>query len=227
MSAGGLAFEDAVARVVAEDPRFRLAEAEIGGARYTVFENAPANIRVLLDRLQETFGDRDALVYENDRWTFPELRRDIARMANAMRDEFGLAQGDRVGVAMRNYPEMAILILAAASAGIVVVPMNAWWSGEELAHAVADCGLRVIFADGPRAERLLAGGAGDLRIIGVRDAAVPLRYEDVLARADAGWPSADIHPDDDFAVLYSSGSTGHPKGVIQTHRAAITAIWSW
>ncbi|WP_375174993.1 class I adenylate-forming enzyme family protein [Pseudooceanicola sp.] len=227
-SNGTVDFATAVSQVVASDPRFRLCDAEIRGERYRVFENAPRTIGDLLLSVRETYGDRDLLVYGHDRWSYAEFCRDVARMANALRDEFGLRQGDRFGVAMRNYPEMAILILAAAVSGIVAVPMNGWWSAEELAHAVEDCDLRVIFADGPRAERLAAGaGASKMTIIGVRDAEIGLTYRDVLARAAEGWPDVEIQPDDDFVILYSSGSTGHPKGVIQTHRNAITAIWSW
>jgi len=222
--AGPAEFQAAVDRVVATDPRFRLGEAVIRGGRYRVFVDAPSHLRALLDRMRDTYGDRDALVYEGERWSFPDLCRDVARTANALRDEFGLARGDRVGVAMRNYPEMAILILAAAVSGVVVVPMNAWWSAPELSQAVRECDMRVVFADGPRAERL--AGAG-VPIVGVRDAGTGLRHTDVLTRAADTWPDVAIQPDDDFAVLYSSGSTGHPKGVVQTHRNAITSVWSW
>lgn len=227
MLSHGVEFDEAVADVIATDPRFRLEDAVIRGHSYRVFANAPHHLRDLLDHVRPDYADRDVLVYEEDRWSFPDFCRDVARMANAMRDEFGLAHGDRVGVAMRNYPEMAILILAAASAGIVVVPMNGWWSGDELFHAITDCDLDVVFADGPRAERLSAIKDRSLTVVGVRDAALPLMYADVRDRAKETWPTVAIHPDDDFAILYSSGSTGFPKGVIQTHRAAITAVWSW
>ena len=156
----------------------------------------------------------------------------MRRVANALADDLGVRQGDPVAIAMRNYPELPILILAVAALGAVAVPMNAWWSEQELAYGLTDCGARVVFADGPRHQRIekLAADNG-LTLIAVRDAeALPgrPRYEQLRdGGRDDRWPDVTIAPDDDFAVLYSSGSTGNPKGVVLTHRGAISAVYSW
>ncbi len=221
--------EEAQAHIADIDPRFALTEADIGGVRYPVFANAPEHLRALLEDAAPAYGDRDALVYGNERWTHGELCDEVRRLANALADDWGVRPGEPVAIAMRNYPELPILILAVAALGAVAVPMNAWWSEEELAYGLKDCGARVVFADGPRHERIrrLAGDQ-TLTLIAVRDADGAPRYDDLRdkGRADR-WPDVALHADDDFAILYSSGSTGHPKGVVLTHRGAISAVYSW
>lgn len=221
--------EQAAAHLAATDPRFELTDADIRGVRYRVFRNAPAHLRELLGEVGPLYGERDALVYQNERWSYPRLCNEVMRLANALSAELNVGAGDRVALAMRNYPEMPILFLAINALGAVTVPMNAWWSEEELAYALKDCGARLVFADGPRHERLqpLAADLG-FQLVAVRDAQGPLSYADL--RDGCGndtWPETPIAPDDDFAVFYSSGSTGHPKGVVLTHRGAISAVYSW
>src|SRR5438094_953462 len=75
----------------------------------------------------------------------------MRRFAAAVVDRFGIAKGDRVAVAMRNYPEWIVAFAATVSVGAVCVPLNAWWSGVELAYALADCDARVLVADNERA----------------------------------------------------------------------------
>ena len=79
--------EDAQAHIAASDPRFALTEAVIGGVRYPVFANAPAHLRVLLEDAAPAYGDRDALVYQDERWRHAELCREVRRVANALADD--------------------------------------------------------------------------------------------------------------------------------------------
>jgi len=221
--------EQARDHLIATDPRFALTEAEIRGVRYPVFRNAPPHVCALLQAAEDVYGDRDVLVYRDERWNYPAFCTEVKRLAEAMANELGVRRGDFVALAMRNYPEMPILIMAVAALGAVVVPLNAWSTEEELAYALGDCGAKVVFADGPRYERILPSVERlGLRLIAVRDVDGPLTYAALRDGASgADWPAAAIEPDDDFAVLYSSGSTGHPKGVVLTHRGAISAVYSW
>ena len=220
---------EAVAHLVDTDPRFEGTETEIRGVQYRVFRNAPPHLRALLQEAADVYGDGDALVYQDERWTYPEFCRDVRRLAHAMADEFGIGAGDHVALAMRNYPELPILIMAVVSLGAVAVPLNAWWSAEELEFALVDCGAKLVFADRDRYERIQpAADRRSLSLIAVRDAVGPRTYAELRDRAaDAEWPDAPIDPDDDFAVLYSSGTTGQPKGAVLTHRGAISAVHSW
>lgn len=224
----GMTLEAAVEHITGTDPRFALTQACIHGAAYTVFANAPANLRALLQQSADTYGHRDLLVYQDQRWNHGQFCDEVQRLAQGMTEQLDVTPGDRVAIAMRNYPEMLMLIMAAASIGAVVVPMNAWWSADELVFALKDCGARVVFADGPRYEAVASHAkAHNIALVAVRDAKGPLSYEQIKDRPKAvTWPAVPLAPDDDFAVLYSSGSSGTPKGVVLTHRGAISAVHS-
>ena len=221
--------DEAIAHVVATDPRFQVTETVIRGVPYTVFANAPDNLRTLLRTAVDSFAERELLVYGDSRWSYRAFADDVNRMAHGLTSELGIQPGDRVAIAMRNYPEMAVLIMAIVSTGAVMVPLNAWWSGDELAFALEDCGASIVFSDRDRYQAL----EPHVRRLGVTQVAVhdaegPLDYASLLARStDTSWPATTIAPDDDFAVMYSSGSSGRPKGVLLTHRGAVSSIHSW
>lgn len=224
----GMSLEAAVEHITGTDPRFALTQACIHGTTYTVFANAPANLRALLQTSSDAYGDREMLVYEDQRWNHDQFCDEVKRLAQGMAGQLEVAPGDRVAIAMRNYPEMLVLIMAAASMGAVAVPMNAWWSADELRFALKDCGARVVFADGPRYEAVASHAeTHNLTLVAVRDAQGPLHYEQIKDRAKpVTWSTVDLAPDDDVVVLYSSGSSGTPKGAVLTHRGAISAVYS-
>jgi acyl-CoA synthetase (AMP-forming)/AMP-acid ligase II len=143
---------------------------------------------------------------------------------------FGITSGDRVAIAMRNLPELMTLVLGISATGATVVFVNAWWTTPELDYALRDSGAKLVFADGPRVERLLplVGELG-LTLVGVRDGEgmVPQAYTALQTGAADLALNTPIDTDDDFAIMYSSGTTGHPKGVVQTHRSAVNAVFSW
>ncbi len=222
--------EEAIDHVLRNDPRFSIGQTRIWGNPFTVFTNAPDNLQALLKEAVGNYPSRDFLIYQDERWTYSEFAAEVNRAAHMLTSELSVQPGDRIALAMRNYPELAILLMAIVSIGAVVVPLNAWWSGEELAFAVRDSDVRLVFADGDRYAALRPQvNAHPVTLIGVRDAtSAPLQYADLLSRSsDESWPEAVVAPDDDFAVLYSSGSSGRPKGVLLTHRGAISSIHSW
>jgi len=217
-------------QLLMEDPRFAVGEAEIRGNTYRVFKNAPATLGEFF-RMGLAHGDRDFAVYEGERMSFVEAGTKACQLAHALREDMGVQPGDRVGLAMRNYPEWCVIYMAIVSCGAVVVPFNAWWHTEELEFAIRDSGVEVVFADAKRAGYLEpCQNKLGLRIISARDT-VPCaaaRYETLIDRHETTeMPAADIHSDDDFCILYTSGSTGRPKGVILTHRSCVNAVMSW
>lgn len=225
--------EDAVRHVVSTDPTFAVEEVEVRGVTVKAFKNIPASVPGLLAAGWEQHGDGalEYLAYEDETYTYAEFAASVYRMAHAMQDELGLRQGDRVAVAMRNYPELLMLVLAISSFGGVVVFVNAWWTTEELDYALRDSEAKVVFADGPRLKRLMPlRDTLGLTLIGVRDGegqtALDFSTLRGAAKSDQA-PEVSIDTDDDFAVMYSSGTTGHPKGVVQTHRGAVNAVFSW
>ncbi|MEM8768789.1 MAG: class I adenylate-forming enzyme family protein [Pseudomonadota bacterium] len=221
------AIKEAVARVTAPGQPYEVVETEIDGTVFPVFKNAPENLRALYaDGL--AYGERDFYVYEEERCTFAEAWRRAGRVANALLAK-GLTPGDRVGIALRNYPEWVEAFMGITAAGGIAVAMNAWWTGEELVYGIEDSGLKLLFADQERSERL-APHLKDLAIelITVRhETAGHGTWAEFLADASDLMPELAIAPDDNALILYTSGSTAHPKGVLTTHRAIISALLGW
>ena len=215
------------------DPLFALTEETIRGVRYKVFQNTPQTIAAMLQESAAAHGDGadEYLVYQSQRWTYDSYCTDVKAMAEVLTQELKINQGDRVAIAMRNYPELLILMMAITSMGGVVVLLNGWWTTEELDYALEDSGAKTVFADGPRLERMLPiYQKHDVQLIGVREGQLEggPHYDELRSRyAGSDWPDVAIDPDDDFAIMYSSGTTGHPKGVVQTHRGAVSAVYSW
>src|SRR5437588_6599274 len=165
---------------------FEVADETVRGIPMKVWKNAPPSLRAVLE-MSRGHGDKTFLVYEDERMTFEEHFRAAAHLASKLVDDYGIQKGDRVAIAMRNFPEWPIAFWAAAVAGAVVVPLNAWWTGEELAYGLADSGSVVLFADAEREERLRGHWteAPDLRSVIVARAegsgdTGPERFADVL-----------------------------------------------
>jgi len=225
-----MSIADADKQLTAPGQMFETDEIDIGGIRTTVWKNCPATLRDILIA-SRGHGDAGFLVYEDERTTFEEHFRAAAHLAGILRDRFGVENGDRVAIAMRNYPEWSVAFWAAAAAGAVVVPLNAWWTGEELHYGLADSGTEVLICDEERADRIadyltyltdlqatiVARASGDLPV-GM------LSYQDVMGEVpgDAELPAVDIRPDDDATIFYTSGTTGRPKGALGTHRNICT-----
>jgi long-chain acyl-CoA synthetase len=203
-----------------------MAEVTIRGVSTRVWKNAPSSLAQVLTASRK-HGAADFMVYEDDRWSFERHFLATARLANVLRERYGVKKGDRVAIAMRNFPEWSVAFWAAVSAGAIVVPLNAWWTGAELVYGLQDSGSTVLFGDAERLDRLAPEIAQlpGLRLIVARDQRKELpagaeHFNAVLGQipADASLPPVAIDPEDDATIFYTSGTTGHPKGVLGTHR---------
>eukprot|EP00947_MAST-08B_sp_MAST-8B-sp1_P002478 g2478.t1 len=191
-----------------------------------------------------------------ERYTFAEAHRLSSGLGAYLVDELGIRKGERVAVAMRNYPEWGFAFMAATSVGAVAVPTNSLWVSSELEYGMTDSGAAAIFCDGDRLDRLLplvlggklpqlravvAGRCSAAQTASLRAAAASLssssaaasascrvlELEEVL-RASSGRPLPAVEPpidqDDVAIIMYTSGTTGDPKGVVSTHRGVMSAI---
>jgi long-chain acyl-CoA synthetase len=230
----GLAIAEAVAALTAPGAPFEIEERVIRGIRTRVWKNAPPSLRAVFEG-SAAHGNLPFLVYEDARLTFAEHYRRVAALAQLFVNRFGVEKGDRVAIAMRNFPEWSVAFWAAAAVGAIVVPLNAWMTGGELDYCLADCGARLLVADEERARRLLPHLArlDALATVLVTRAAEPLALPlldlaGVMADApsDATLPTVAIDPEDDATIFYTSGTTGKPKGALGTHRNICTNITS-
>jgi len=217
---------DIHAKLTAPGEILETAEVTIRGVPTRVWKNAPPSLPAVLCASRK-HGAADFMVYEDDRWSFERHFQASAHLAGVLRERYGVKKGDRVAIAMRNFPEWSVAFWAAQAAGAIVVPLNAWWTGAELVYGLSDSGTTVLFCDAERLDRLVPG-LGELpglRMIVARDDRASLpggadRIEDLLAdaNADSALPVVAIDPEDDATIFYTSGTTGHPKGVLGTHR---------
>ena len=217
-------------KLLVENPLFKVGSATIRSNEYRVFENAPPSLAGIFAH-GANHGDKVFLVYEGRSWTFAEVWSEARRFANALSNGLGVKQGERIAIAMRNFPEWITSYMAAISIGAVVVPLNAWWKTEELRYALKDCEAKIVIVDAKRLNLLapVKESLGLTLILAGEDApGADHNYKDLLAKSHSDeLPAVAIGPDDDFAIYYTSGSTGNPKGVILTHRGAITTLMSW
>jgi long-chain acyl-CoA synthetase len=216
------------ATLTAPGQLFEIDEIEIRGVPTRVWKHTPRSLRVVLEQSRTQGGDTAFLVLGDERVTHSEHHARVAAFARRLIDDFGVSPGDRVVIAMRNYPEWSVAFFAAAAIGAVVVPLNAWWTGEELAFGISDSGARVVVADGARLARLAdeVDGLSLDALVGVRlddrpeGTALPAGIVPMESAAAAigALPEIEIAPDDDATIFYTSGTTGRPKGVLGTHR---------
>jgi len=226
----GLSIEAAVEALTAPGAPFEMEEKRIRGIATRVWKNAPPNLRAVFET-SRNHGDLPFLVFEEERLSYAEHYRRTAALARALVRRFGIVKGERVAIAMRNFPEWSVSFWAAASVGAVVVPLNAWMTGAELEYCLSDSGARLLIADAERAERLaphLAALPLEARLV-VRAGRTPPPGWRAFAETldDIGpLPEVAIDPEDDATIFYTSGTTGKPKGALGTHRNICTNLLS-
>jgi long-chain acyl-CoA synthetase len=240
MSEVVLSLADATAQMTAPGSMFETERTSVNGIEMTVWKHAPATLRQVLD-LSLAHASRDFLVYEGQRFTFDEHYRAASTLAALLLAD-GVTKGDRVAIASRNLPQWVIAFWGIVVSGAVVVPINAWWTPEELHYGLSDSGATVLFADEERLERVRdeLDSLTDLSTIVVisEDPTRPARlgaphprvrtvdFNEYVGEisATATPPDVDIDTDDDVTMFYTSGTTGFPKGAVGTHRNAITNL---
>ena len=216
-------------KLLTENPFFEVGEAEIRGATYRVFKNAPNNTDGLLF-MCDLHADKTAVVSGDVRWSFADLARESRAVAAGL-EKMGVKKGDLVATATRNTPEFMATYLGVTLIGGVIVPLNGWWTPHEMEFALKDCGAKILLVDGEQAPKFLP--------LKDRFGLILISGHGEFEGQDRNWasvrdeglgetpPTGMVEPDDLMSIMYTSGSTGDPKGVMLTHRGAWSTLLSF
>jgi acyl-CoA synthetase (AMP-forming)/AMP-acid ligase II len=182
----------------------------------------PPQPRFLDDRLAhwaDKKPDAEAFIYLDRSWTWRQWNDRVRRLAGAL-TEMGVARGDVVAFLDKNHPACVELTMAAASLGAANAIINFRLAGDELDYVINDCGAKVLIVGSelkPAVDKIRDKLTNVERVIEVTpNGADGDEYEALLATASPVQRRADVDPDDVCMVMYSSGTTGRPKGVALT-----------
>jgi len=218
--------------IMAADPSLQVERQRVRGVDYLMFKEQPVSLREWF-QIADEFPREDFLVFGEDRMTFGEAAEKSDSFAAVLQKEFNAKKGDRVAIVMRNYPEWVVAFMAAAKIGAIAVPLNGWWTAEEFAYGLSDAGATLVVCDAQRLDRISHCLADlGLRAIvvrnGIADDKVVFHYDRLQAKYAGQQPDfVAIDSEDDAYILYTSGSTGFPKGAVSSHRAVISTLKSW
>jgi long-chain acyl-CoA synthetase len=211
---------------------FEVVEIEVRGVRVKTYASAPNSLREIWIA-SAGHGDLDYLVYEDEHMSYAEAHRQVAQLANWLVRN-GVSPGDRVAIAMRNYPEWMLAYWATISIGAAAVGVNAWWTEPELVYGMNDSGPKVLICDQERLQRIqsIRSEIPECLIIGVRiPEPLPADVIDWAAVVSPDGevlelPDISVDPDEDACIFYTSGTTGRPKGAQLTHRGCVNNLLS-
>lgn len=194
---------------------FETVPAIVNGVEVTTAKNRAPHLRALLQNSANHGGDGSARYYVFDdgtEATFAENIATAASLAAGLAERYDIGHGDRVAILAANTPEWIQSFWAITSLGAIAVAMNGWWTEDEIRHGLKLTTPKLLLADAKRAERITG------------DPGVPLVvFEEDFAELRDHAPGAElpvtpIDEDDAATILFTSGTTGRPKGAIITHR---------
>jgi steroid-24-oyl-CoA synthetase len=223
---------------VAEDPvlaeltgpggAFEIVTEDVLGVPLQVYKNRLRSLRDIVGMADARAGV-DFLVQGDRRLTYDEHNAQVRRVAATLR-ELDISSGDRVAILSANNVEWVIMFWATASIGAVIVPLNAWWKTDELEFGLRDSGTKLLFCDAKRWHviRDRVDALPDLEHVFVMDLDDPDGTDrpavELLGDDPRVLPDVDVAEDDLLAIMYTSGTTGRPKGATLTHRQALANL---
>ena len=215
------------AELIAPGAMFEIEEIDVRGQKLRSYKNQPPNVRALWMSTAQ-FADREYIIYQDERLTYGEAHAIVASVANWLVAQ-GVKPGDRVAIAMRNYPEWMLIYWACVCMGVAAVGMNAWWVTEEMEFALKDSAPKAVFADADRLQRILErpDTAAKTKLVAVRtDAPAGVTAWSDVIKTGGAMPDVTVDPDADACIFYTSGTTGFPKGAQLTQRGCVANLFN-
>lgn len=212
----------------------------IDGVVQRVYKNLWPSLRSFWLWAAAEYSDKTYIVFGSERHTYADIYRRSLQTAAVFRRRYGIRKGDRVGICARNLPEYLVAFWACHILGAVSVLVNAWLPAEPLVHCLGHTNCRLVLVDRERADRI-AHAVPKLRHRGVEAFVVfdvsdrtskrggMESWETVMRSTVSGTDDLlandpDIDPEDNATVIFTSGTTGLPKGVLSTQRQFLTNI---
>ncbi len=203
------------------------------GIDYRTFKNTAATFKELLDKAR-AHGDVSFIVYEDENYSFNDFFAQADAIGYQLAKRYGIVKGDRIAIAMRNYPEWMMVYVAVVSLGAIVVPLNSWGQKAELEYGITDSGAKVVFCDEQRYQHI----ADSLTELNTKAVVARTRLDSLAKNAELysefiadglgkPLPAFDCSPEDPVMIMYTSGTTGLPKGALSSHRNIIQALTSF
>src|SRR6266508_2612090 len=191
------------------------------------------NIAQSLERAARHHGQRTALIFRERRWSYSELDRRTSALAAGLKG-LGLKPGERLALHLPNWPESVLTYYAANKIGVVPIALNVTYKADEIAYILSDGEASAVVTADPVAVNLpqrarMPSVRHMIRAAGTGGAPPPaldgaIGFEDLTA--EPGLSALDLDRNETCAILYTSATTGRPKGVMLTHENVVSNTWA-
>jgi long-chain acyl-CoA synthetase len=222
-----MTYDEVVAQMTGPGGAFEIVVEPVNGRPMKNWKHRERSLREKVARAAG-FGDTDFMVQGDRRISYGEFARLVWGAAGALDGAHRFRRGDRLAILAYNSPDWLTTLFGASSLGGIAVGLNGWWTTDEIAYGLTDSGSRFLIVD----ERLyprVAGLIGTIPtlekvfFIGERPPAGTIPIAELLHPSDTA-PTGPVEEDDPFVILYTSGTTGRPKGCITTHRGTVAQV---
>jgi long-chain acyl-CoA synthetase len=209
--------------------KYRIIELETPeGYTERVYANRPRNLSELLNNTVNGYGDREAIVDGNTRPSYRQVASSISRAASALYYDYGIRKGDRVALMLRNGLDFVTSFFALAQIGAITVPLNIALKGEELAFQIKDSGASLLIVEHDFQELIIEASSGaegvkQIFVTGGEPMAGTVAFSELLGHEERAPLEVKVDETDNAVLMYTSGTTGKPKGALLSHKGIIAS----